>query len=66
MGWEGIQPCWDNKLRNQYKYHLEEPKGAMDFNLVYQCDNTVRALRLGPGFRVEAWSRVTHLSLGIA
>ncbi|CAM9616366.1 unnamed protein product [Scytosiphon promiscuus] len=39
MGWDGIQPCWDNKLRSQYKYKLDEPKGEMEFNLVNECDN---------------------------
>ena len=36
---EGIQPCQDNELRNEYNRKLDEPKGEMEFNLVKDCDN---------------------------
>ncbi|CAM9859592.1 unnamed protein product [Pylaiella littoralis] len=39
FGREGIKPCWDNSLRSQYKYKLDEPNGEMEFNLVRECDN---------------------------
>ncbi|CAB1102459.1 unnamed protein product [Ectocarpus sp. CCAP 1310/34] len=39
FGGEGIEPCWDNSLRSQYKYKLDEPKGEMEYNLVRECDN---------------------------
>ena len=35
---DGIAPCWDNSLRAQYKYNLEEPSGELE-QLVYKCDN---------------------------
>ena len=38
-GGEGIEPCWDNSLRSQYKWKLEDPKGEMDWTLVNECDN---------------------------
>ncbi|CAM9859661.1 unnamed protein product [Pylaiella littoralis] len=38
-GGEGIEPCWDNSLRSQYKHKLKEPKGEMEYNLVRECDN---------------------------
>eukprot|EP00752_Nemacystus_decipiens_P013910 g12347.t1 len=40
FNWEGIGPCWDNSLRSQYKYNLDErPNGEMENNLVRECDN---------------------------
>eukprot|EP00752_Nemacystus_decipiens_P012631 g11187.t1 len=35
---DGIAPCWDNSLRAQYKYNLDEPNGELE-QLVYKCDN---------------------------